>query len=560
MRKKKSNLKLKHSEHILFKATDTKNAGTVTIEGFANKAIVDRGNDIIDPDAFELDNYLKNPIMFFNHDPMLEIGAVTEIAKTDEGLRIKAMISDSDDDFTKRVRNNIKQGILKSLSVGFEPLDMDENKDGVNVIKKAELMEISVVGIPCNQDSIFNVTSKSQKELDKLYKKDRKAWACKMLDAMVELQKKSESEQADTQKENENKMYLEGKTSESMGHYHMAKVENQNGNGIADTVMGEYEPHIHEIKDGKVLPGGDDGHTHTINMGDFKEPELVEENETAEKSNCDDEDKKEKQTESMIIQSLIFNKDKFSQDEAIKWASEHGFENDKVDDTEGSYRLRQREPDMFVADSFKTIEIKEGLMAVIGQLAESIEAGMDNEDEDKKSFNDIVVKCLYDLIINKNATSDDAVTEAIEVATQIKKQPISREHFKLYFNIADALLNTKQAGQEQVENIPTTPIDTDVTRGELQDPHLDTAKQTNVLLGTLINEMQLLRAQVSQLMSNDERQQNGNPKEQENNQELLSSQNEANIDLEANKVERALLDVSKKYVSDLHKRLKNLGV
>lgn len=68
---------------------------------------------------------------------------------------------------------------------------------------------------------------------------------------------------------------------------------------------------------------------------------------------------------SMVVQSLIFSKDKFkSASEAKRWAKDHGFKTDKVDDTEGSYRLRQKDPEGFADKSFRTFKITDGVQAV----------------------------------------------------------------------------------------------------------------------------------------------------------------------------------------------------
>jgi hypothetical protein len=69
------------------------------------------------------------------------------------------------------------------------------------------------------------------------------------------------------------------------------------------------------------------------------------------------------------MQSLIFSKDKFKTGAAAtKWALDHEFKADKVDETQSSFRLRQRDPDDFVSTSFRTIEIDDGVSAVIGRL------------------------------------------------------------------------------------------------------------------------------------------------------------------------------------------------
>lgn len=59
---------------------------------------------------------------------------------------------------------------------------------------------------------------------------------------------------------------------------------------------------------------------------------------------------------STTVQSLTFSKMEFSREEAIAWAEEHNFNSDKVDETEKSYRLRQKDPGDFRPGSFRTID------------------------------------------------------------------------------------------------------------------------------------------------------------------------------------------------------------
>lgn len=55
-------------------------------------------------------------------------------------------------------------------------------------------------------------------------------------------------------------------------------------------------------------------------------------------------------------QSLIFPKEHFDRVAAMNWAKEHGFKSGDVDETESSFRLRQRNPGEFMPGSFRTIE------------------------------------------------------------------------------------------------------------------------------------------------------------------------------------------------------------
>ena len=64
------------------------------------------------------------------------------------------------------IKDLIKDGVLGAFSVGFRVKDADYNKetDGYT-IKDAELFEVSVVSVPCNQGAMFSV-SKSFDSMD----------------------------------------------------------------------------------------------------------------------------------------------------------------------------------------------------------------------------------------------------------------------------------------------------------------------------------------------------------------------------------------------------------
>lgn len=78
------------------------------------------------------------------------------------------------------------------------------------------------------------------------------------------------------------------------------------------------------------------------------------------------------------IQTIVFAKENFTLEQATQWAEDHGFRTDKVDETEESYRIRQRPPQDFEDDTFRTIEIDTGIQAVIGVPKEK-EDGMTEE-------------------------------------------------------------------------------------------------------------------------------------------------------------------------------------
>lgn len=144
---------------------------SIFIEGYANTTEVDRSGDIIPKTVWEagLQNYLKNPIILAYHDHDEPIGRMADYRIEDKGLWIKARISAAAED----VFNLVKDGVLTAFSVGF--IIKDATYDSVTdlfVIKELELLEISVVSVPANQDSTFSLSKSFESDDDyNLFKK-----------------------------------------------------------------------------------------------------------------------------------------------------------------------------------------------------------------------------------------------------------------------------------------------------------------------------------------------------------------------------------------------------
>ena len=141
-----------------FKSLGENEDGGVDIKGSASTNALDRAGDIIESDAWTkggLENYKGNPIILFNHNYDKPIGRAKDLKVTDNGLEISAKISKAAGDVTQL----IKDGVLGAFSVGFKVKDADymTETDGYK-IKDAELFEVSVVSIPCNQGATFGLS------------------------------------------------------------------------------------------------------------------------------------------------------------------------------------------------------------------------------------------------------------------------------------------------------------------------------------------------------------------------------------------------------------------
>jgi HK97 family phage prohead protease len=152
-----------------FKTLGEDDDGSVNIKGYASTNASDRAGDVIDHEAWTknggLENFKGNPIILFNHDYNKPIGRATSLEVNENGLELGARISKSAGD----VKELIKDGVLGAFSVGFRVKDADYIKetDGF-MIKDAELFEVSVVSVPCNQAAMFSIAKSfdSQSEYD----------------------------------------------------------------------------------------------------------------------------------------------------------------------------------------------------------------------------------------------------------------------------------------------------------------------------------------------------------------------------------------------------------
>ena len=141
-----------------FKTLGEDDDGSVNIKGYASTNASDRAGDCIDHEAWTknggLENFKGNPIILFNHDYNRPIGRATSLEVNGKGLELGARISKS----AGEVKELIKDGVLGAFSVGFRVKDAEYLKetDGYQ-IKDAELFEVSVVSVPCNQAAMFSI-------------------------------------------------------------------------------------------------------------------------------------------------------------------------------------------------------------------------------------------------------------------------------------------------------------------------------------------------------------------------------------------------------------------
>lgn len=144
-------IKQKFSKHLespeivdFIKSMKSTNEDSGTFEVVITTENIDRYDEIIKADGWELDNYMKNPVVLWGHDHYaMPIGLCTSIEKVDSKLVAKGKFAPTE--MGQSIRRLYDLGIVRATSVGF----IEKERTG-NVITKAELLEFSFVSVPAN--------------------------------------------------------------------------------------------------------------------------------------------------------------------------------------------------------------------------------------------------------------------------------------------------------------------------------------------------------------------------------------------------------------------------
>lgn len=121
---------------------------------------VDRAGDSINPDGWQTDAFMKNPVALWSHDSFAPpIGRASNVGPAGKKLMgdIEFMPADISA-FADSIYRMVKAGFVKAVSVGFIPLEYSfvnssDRPFGID-FSKQELLEISVCPVPCNPNAL----------------------------------------------------------------------------------------------------------------------------------------------------------------------------------------------------------------------------------------------------------------------------------------------------------------------------------------------------------------------------------------------------------------------
>lgn len=134
---------------VVVKAVDSPNPNG-EFEAIISAATLDRDGEVIDAGAF---NPLPSSIpVHIDHDASFN-SLVGRAVPYYDGPVLKARGSFSSKPIAQQVRQDVVDGNLTTMSVGFMGSVRQMGKDGVPHITKGELLEVSFVSIPSNRQA-----------------------------------------------------------------------------------------------------------------------------------------------------------------------------------------------------------------------------------------------------------------------------------------------------------------------------------------------------------------------------------------------------------------------
>lgn len=136
-------------ETVTFELKSTSDDGPGSFEGVMSAPVLDRDNEIVDSKAFEpLPEHITIDI---DHGLTVAttVGSGTPYYDGDGLLKVKGTFASTP--LGQEVRTLVKEGHIRHMSVAFRNAVREtDEKDGVQHVRKGELVNCTITGIPAN--------------------------------------------------------------------------------------------------------------------------------------------------------------------------------------------------------------------------------------------------------------------------------------------------------------------------------------------------------------------------------------------------------------------------
>jgi HK97 family phage prohead protease len=137
---------------------------------------LDRYDERVDPQGWELSQYKNNPVVQWSHRfDIPAIGRSDSLLTDDKGLHGSIVFNDKEyDAFGWSIGERVKRGVLRAGSVGFRILEIElpskeAQADGTALIfRRQELLEFSICNVPANPFALQKSKEQRAKSNEKI--------------------------------------------------------------------------------------------------------------------------------------------------------------------------------------------------------------------------------------------------------------------------------------------------------------------------------------------------------------------------------------------------------
>lgn len=122
-----------------------------TLDGIFSTSDVDRQGEIVSQSEWQLDEYLKNPVVLFAHDHYrFAVGKMIALGFENGNLAGTIKFAVKENPEAKVIFDLYKGGYMRAFSVGFTAEPTYDDTLGIVVLHKPVLFEVSCVNVPAN--------------------------------------------------------------------------------------------------------------------------------------------------------------------------------------------------------------------------------------------------------------------------------------------------------------------------------------------------------------------------------------------------------------------------
>ncbi len=140
------------------------------VEAVISTPAEDRDADIVEVSGWQLENFLKNPVVLWMHRYEAPIGRCLEIRREPDALVARTRFARTP--LAEEIWQLYREGVLSAWSVSFIALDWEPLASGGRRYTRQELLEYSAVSVPSNPEALNTLyrdgMGRVEKELEKI--------------------------------------------------------------------------------------------------------------------------------------------------------------------------------------------------------------------------------------------------------------------------------------------------------------------------------------------------------------------------------------------------------